>query len=525
MNSSLVRRQTVADLLRRTAGRLPNKTAVICGDVRWTYREFDAICDRLSGSLGEMGLQVGDRVAILARNSHAFVAMRFAIARAGGVLVPVNFMLKPEEMAHILRHSEARILCTDSELAAQACAAAALGTQIEQFVWLPGEVPSQPAEGMQVFNDLAQGPAQVPQDEPVIEGSTLAQILYTSGTESLPKGAMLTHEAVVAQYVSCIVAGEYATADTMLHAMPLFHCAQLDTFFGPCVYNGVTNIITASPAPESVIPKIAQHGVTALFAPPTVWISLMRSPLFEQFDLSSLAKCYYGASIMPVAVLQEMQRRLPRVRFWNFYGQTEIAPTATVLGPEDQIRKAGSAGRPVLNVETRIVDDAGNPLPAGVMGEIVHRSPQLLSGYFKDEARTAEAFAGGWFHSGDLGVMDDEGFLTVVDRKKDMIKTGGENVASREVEETIYRHPAVSEVAVVGLSDPVWIEAVTAIVVVKSGHSLDEATLIAHCRGSLAGFKTPKRVIFADGLPRNPSGKILKRDLRLQHERPAPAAA
>ncbi len=525
MNASLVRRQTVADLLRRTASRLPNKMAVICGDVRWTYREYDAVCDRLSGSLREMGLQAGDRVAVLARNSHAFVAMRFAIARAGGVLVPVNFMLKSEEMAYILRHSEARILCTDSELAAQACAAAALDTRIEQFIWLPGEAPSQPVDGMLVFDALCRDPARSSQDEPAIDGGALAQILYTSGTESLPKGAMLTHEAVIAQYVSCIVAGEYATADTMLHAMPLFHCAQLDTFFGPCVYNGVTNIITASPAPESVIPKIAKHGVTALFAPPTVWISLMRSPLFEQFDLGSLAKCYYGASIMPVAVLQEMQRRLPRVRFWNFYGQTEIAPTATVLGPEDQIRKAGSAGRPVLNVETRIVDDAGHPLPAGVMGEIVHRSPQLLSGYFRDEGRTAEAFAGGWFHSGDLGVMDDEGFLTVVDRKKDMIKTGGENVASREVEETIYRHPAVSEVAVVGLSDPVWIEAVTAIVVVKEGHSLDEAALIAHCRGLLAGFKTPKRVIFAKGLPRNPSGKILKRDLRLQHEPPASATA
>ena len=221
---------------------------------------------------------------------------------------------------------------------------------------------------------------------------------------------------------------------------------------------------------------------------------------------------------MPVAVLREMQERLPGVRFWNFYGQTEIAPTATVLLPEDQLRKAGSAGRAVLNVETRIVDDDGKDVPAGVMGEIVHRSPQLLSGYFRDEQKTSEAFAGGWFHSGDLGIMDEEGYLTVVDRKKDMIKTGGENVASREVEEAIYRHPAVSEVAVVGLSDPVWIEAVTAIVVIKQAHRLDQATLIAHCKEHIAGFKTPKRVFFIDALPRNPSGKILKRDLRKLYE-------
>lgn len=525
MNVSHARRQTIADLLRRTAARQPEKPAVICGDTRWTYREFDAVCDRLCQALRGMGVGVGAKIAILARNSHAFVAMRFAIARAGAVLVPVNFMLKPQEVAYILRHSEAQILCTDSELAAQARAAAALDTRIGPFIWLPGEQPSSPVDGMLNFDELVAAAPQGMHGEPGIDGSMLAQILYTSGTESLPKGAMLTHDAVIAQYVSCIVAGDYTSADTMLHAMPLFHCAQLDTFFGPCVYSGATNVITASPAPESVIPKLAHHGVTSLFAPPTVWISLMRSPLFAQADLGSLAKCYYGASIMPVAVLQELQSRLTKVRFWNFYGQTEIAPTATVLGPGDQIRKAGSAGRPVLNVETRIVDDAGNPLPAGAMGEIVHRSPQLLSGYLRDEARTAEAFAGGWFHSGDLGLMDEEGFLTVVDRKKDMIKTGGENVASREVEEAIYRHPAVSEVAVVGLSDPVWIEAVTAIVVVKSGHTLDEAALIAHCRASLAGFKTPKRVIFADGLPRNPSGKILKRDLRLQHEQAIPVNA
>ncbi|MDB5999701.1 MAG: AMP-dependent synthetase and ligase [Rhizobacter sp.] len=514
---SNARRQTLADLLRRTARRLPRKTAVVCGSTRWTYEEFDDVCERVCRSLRERGVGVGDKVAVLARNSHAFVAMRFAIARAGAVLVPINFMLKAEEVAYILRHSQARLLCTDSGLAEQALAAAAQDTSIEQCIWLPSEAASQPVAGMLSFETLLQ-PRGAALPEPELQGSMLAQILYTSGTESLPKGAMLSHDAVISQYVSCLVAGQYATHDVMLHAMPLFHCAQLDVFFGPSVYHGLTNVITAQPSPDSVLPKIAEHGVTALFAPPTVWISLLRSPLFDTTPLTTLAKCYYGASIMPVAVLQELQQRLPGARLWNFYGQTEIAPTATVLQPEDQIRKAGSAGQAALNVETCIVDDDGREVPAGTVGEIVHRSPQLLSGYYRDEVRTAEAFAGGWFHSGDLGVMDDEGYLTVVDRKKDMIKTGGENVASREVEEALYRHPAVSEVAVVGLRHAVWIEAVTAIVVVKAGHSVDEAALIAHCKESLAGFKTPKRVIFTDGLPRNPSGKILKRELRTLHE-------
>jgi fatty-acyl-CoA synthase len=221
---------------------------------------------------------------------------------------------------------------------------------------------------------------------------------------------------------------------------------------------------------------------------------------------------------MPVEVLKEMQRRLPGVRLWNFYGQTEIAPLATVLKPEDQLRKAGSAGKPVLNVETRVVDDAMYDVAPGAVGEIVHRSPQLLAGYFNDAEKTAAAFAGGWFHSGDLATVDEEGYITVVDRKKDMIKSGGENVASREVEETIYRHPAVSEVAVIGLADPYWIEAVTAVVVVKAGQSLDEAALIAHCRQHMAHFKVPKRVVFTDALPKNPSGKLLKRELRKRYE-------
>ena len=261
---------------------------------------------------------------------------------------------------------------------------------------------------------------------------------------------------------------------------------------------------------------IAKHRISQFFAPPTVWIALLRSPLFDTHDRSSLRKGYYGASIMPVAVMRELIERLPQMRLWNFYGQTEIAPLATVLKPEDQLRKPGSAGRPALNVETRVVDDRMNDVAPGAIGEIVHRSPQLLLGYFHDDERTAAAFEGGWFHSGDLATVDDEGYISVVDRKKDMIKTGGENVASREVEEALYRMPGISEVAVVGLPHPRWIEAVTAVVVRKPDAAIDEAGTIAHCASQLAQFKTPKAVIFVDALPKNPSGKLLKRELRLR---------
>jgi fatty-acyl-CoA synthase len=509
-------RHTLGDILRRTAARLPHKTAIVCGDVRWTYAEFDRLCNRLANGLAGIGVRGGERVAILSRNSHAFAAARFALARLGAVLVPINFMLNADEAAYILRHAGARVLCVGPDMVELGKAAAHLDTSVEQMVWLPGEDPASPPADMLGFDALLSENDAAPPVE--LDAGMLLQIIYTSGTESLPKGAMLTHDAVLWEYVSCVVEGEIAETDLLVHALPLYHCAQLDVFLGPGVYVGATNVITGKPVPDNILGLLAKHKANSFFAPPSIWIALLRSPQFDATDLTALAKGYYGAAIMPVEVLKEIARRLPKIRLWNFYGQTEIAPLATVLKPEDQLRKAGSAGRAVLNVETRVVDDEMRDVEVGAIGEIVHRSPQLLSGYFHDEERTAAAFAGGWFHSGDLAVIDDEGYITVVDRKKDMIKTGGENVASREVEETVYRLSQVSEVAVIGLPHPYWIEAVTAVIVVKPGQSLSEEDVLAHCRAQMAHFKVPKKVVFTDTLPKNPSGKLLKRELRTRYE-------
>ena len=367
---------------------------------------------------------------------------------------------------------------------------------------------------MHPFDALAACTETLP--EPQLRSDGLAQIVYTSGTESSPKGAMLSHDAVLWQYVSCCINAEIAEGDRALHALPLYHCAQLDAFFGPAIYVGSTNVITGKPTPEHLLDLLERCDINSFFAPPTVWIALLRSPLLDPAKLQHLAKGYYGASIMPVEVLKELAARLPKVRLWNLYGQTEIAPLATLLGPEDQLRKPGSCGKAVINVETRVVNDAMQDVAPGEIGEIVHRSPHLMLGYLNDPEKTAAAFSGDWFHSGDLATRDEEGYITVVDRKKDMIKTGGENVASREVEETIYRLAAVSEVAVIGLPDAKWVEAVTAVIVVKADHSLDEAQVIAHCHAHMAGFKVPKRVVMVSALPKNPSGKVLKRELRVQ---------
>jgi fatty-acyl-CoA synthase len=513
MNGAL-RRQTLGDLLRRSRLRTPNKLALRCGKIAWTYAEFDAICDRLAAGFAATGVAQGDRVAIIARNSHAFAAVRFALARLGAVLVPINFMLNAEEARFILEHSGATLLCVDSAFAALG-AQAKTGTAVRSMVWLPGEEPSDSVAGLVTFDSLLGHGAAPP--ERAFSGGDLAQIIYTSGTESRPKGAMLTHDAVIAEYVTCLVDAEIAEHDVVLHALPLYHCAQLDVFFGPAIYVGASSVITGKPTPENLLGLMAAQHITSFFAPPTVWIGLLRATAFDATDLSALAKGYYGASIMPVTVLKEMQQRLPKVRLWNLYGQTEIAPVATVLKPEDQLRKAGSAGKAALNIETRVVDDAMRDVAPGEVGEIVHRSPQLLLGYYHDDERTRAAFDGGWFHSGDLATIDSEGYITVVDRKKDMIKTGGENVASREVEEAIYRLEGVSEVAVIGLPHPTWVEAVTAVIVTKAGYKLDEAAVVAHCNQQLARFKVPKRVVFVDALPKNPSGKLLKRELRLAY--------
>lgn len=437
MTISALHRQTVGDLLRRSARRLPNKPAVICGAVHWSYYEFDRICNRLANGLSDRGVECGDRVAVLSRNSHAFAALRYALARLGAVIVPINFMLNAEEAHYILKHSGATHLAMGADMV-ELGRAAARDTAIRQMFWLPGEDPgTEPAP-----DDLIQFDALLSEDptEPSAEISTdsLLQIIYTSGTESLPKGALLTHGAVMWQYTACLVDASIAETDLMVHALPLYHCAQLDAFLGPAVMVGATNIITDKPNAQNILHLIEKHQATSFFAPPSIWIAMMRSEAFAPAGLGQLAKGYYGASIMPVEVLRELADFLPGLQLWNLYGQTEIAPVATVLKPHEQMSRAGSAGRASLNVETRVVNEEMEDVRPGEVGEIVHRSPQLLTGYYNDPARTAEAFKGGWFHSGDLATIDDDGYITVVDRKKDMIKTGGENVASRDVEEAIY---------------------------------------------------------------------------------------
>ena len=511
---AVARSQTVGDIPRRTAARLPDKLAIVDGPVRLTFADLDRATDATAAALDALGLVKGDRLAVLSHNCWQFPVLSFATARLGVILVPINFMLGPDEIAFILEHSGAAAFVVEEAL---------LPTAVASMELLASPVPTtavirtsdQPIPaGWHDVEAWAKSGVRPP--TVLIADDDPLRLMYTSGTESRPKGVLLSSRSLMWQFVSCIIDGGMSADDVDLHTLPLYHCAQLDCFLGPDVYLGATSVLLPGPAPAAVLRTMQDERVTKFFAPPTVWISLLRSPDFGTSDLSRLRKGYYGASAMPVEVLREIQISLPSLQLWNFYGQTEMAPLATILGPREQVSFAGSAGHPACNVETQIVDDDDAPVPPLTVGEIVHRSPQATLGYYKDPEKTAQSFRNGWFHTGDLGYFDEVGHLYVVDRKKDMIKTGGENVASREVEEAIYLLDGVAEVAVFSVPHPVWVEAVTAVVVAKPGADLTADGVIAHTRTVLAGFKTPKAVAIVDSLPKNPSGKILKRELRVQ---------
>ncbi|MEV7815093.1 acyl-CoA synthetase [Streptomyces flaveolus] len=486
---------TVDGVLRRSARRTPARIAVEYADRTWTYEELDEAVSRAAGVLLGQGLAPGDRVGSYGHNSDAYLIGFLACARAGLVHVPVNHNLTGDDLAYIVRQSGSSLVLTDPGLADR----------------LPGDVRTLPLRDTDdaLLARLATTP---PYDGPEPRTEDLVQLLYTSGTTALPKGAMMTHRALVHEYLSAITALDLSAGDRPAHSLPLYHSAQLHVFLLPYLAVGATNLILDAPDGDRLFDLIEAGRVDSLFAPPTVWIGLAGRPDFTTRDLSGLRKAYYGASIMPVPVLERLRERLPELGFYNCFGQSEIGPLATVLATHEHQGRMDSCGRPVLFVDARVVDEDGKDVPAGAPGEIVYRSPQLCEGYWDKPEETAEAFRDGWFHSGDLAVRDAEGYFTIVDRVKDVINSGGVLVASRQVEDALYTHEAVAEAAVIGLPDERWIEAVTAVVVPRG--EVAEEELIAHVRARLAPFKAPKRVVFVGELPRNASGKILKRELR-----------
>ncbi|MGW7196325.1 acyl-CoA synthetase [Streptomyces chryseus] len=489
-----VRSSTVDGIVRRSARRTPDRTALRYADRSWTYAGLDAAVSTAAAELVAHGLEDGDRVAAYGHNSDAYLITFLACARAGLVHVPVNQHLTGDDLTYILEDSGSALVLADPALADR----------------LPRGVPVRPlrdAEGSLLGALGTPRPFDADRD-----ARDIVQLLYTSGTTALPKGAMMTHRALVHEYVSAITALDLKESDRPVHSLPLYHSAQTHVFLLPYLAVGAENTVIDAPDAETIFDLVEAGRADSLFAPPTVWIGLSQHPGFATRDLGGLRKAYYGASVMPVPVLERLRGRLPALAFYNCFGQSEIGPLATVLGPDEHEGRMDSCGRPVLFVEAKVVDEDGAEVPDGTAGEIVYRSPQLCEGYWNKPAETRDAFRDGWFRSGDLATRDSEGYFTIVDRVKDVINSGGVLVASRQVEDALYTHPGVAEAAVVGLPDARWIEAVTAVVVPRG--EVSEAELLAHAREKLAHFKAPKRVVLVDALPRNASGKILKRELR-----------
>ncbi|HZK18233.1 MAG TPA: fatty acyl-CoA synthetase [Clostridia bacterium] len=510
-----VNRWVIADMVRRSAYRYPDRPALIYNDLTLTYAQLEEACNRFANGLLDLGIKKYDRVAILAHNTVHHVIAWLGTIKAGGVYLAINYLLQGKDIAYCINHSESKVFIVEDALYGLVGDVLSDMPTVKTFIWSDqGKGESAPEDFVGFDAWCNKYPADEPDVELNIEDPV--QLAYTSGTETLPKGVLLNNQSLLAEYTSAIIDGRYDSEDINLNALPIYHAAQRDVFLNPGLMMGMTNVLQLQAAPGEILENIEKYKVTMFFAAPTVWIGLLRHPDFDKYDLSSLVKGYYGASTMPVEVLKELQRRLPNCQsFYNIYGQTELSPSHTILKTEYSLEKPASVGQGELNMETRIEDDDGNPITeAGVPGEICGRGPHAMMFYYKDPDKTDETLVNGWLHSGDIGILDEDNFVTVVDRKKDMVLTGGENVPSREVEEVIYLDTRVSEVAVVGLPHERWVEGVTAFVVIKPGEEIKEEEIVELCSEHLARFKVPKGVIFVEEIPKSPSGKILKRNLR-----------
>ncbi len=503
----LARQLVIGEVLARQARRIPDRIALVDGDLRYTYLELNRRVNKLASALARKGVARGDKVALLMFNCSQMVECYFALAKLGVVAVPVNFRLAGQEMVYILNHSQSRMLVFDGLYNRTIKEIRDRIPGVEDLVTLDKD----PEEGFIGYEDLLSEGSEEEPMVPVYDDDD-AYIMYTSGTTGRPKGAVLTHKNKMMCCFNGIIEIGLKPTDVYICVPPIFHTAALFAVLMH-VLLGVKIVLVKIFNPADVAETIAREGGTVIFLVPAMWQMILQVPGAAE-KLAGLRIGITGAAIMPLPLKQYVSKTLPNMGLYDALGQTEMSPVTTVLKAEDFLRKPDSVGRPVFNVEIRVVDDAGNDVPVGEVGEITYRGPTMMKEYYRDPSATAEAIVDGWFHSGDLVRLDDEGFVYVVDRKKDMVITGGENVYPAEVEEVLYRHEKVQEAAVIGVPDEKWGERVHAVVVPKPGESLTAEEIIEWCSGRLAGYKKPRSVEFTDALPRNAAGKVLKTRLR-----------
>jgi len=500
-------------ILKGNADKYPDKECIIGSGRRLTYRQLFERANSLAQTLKEFGLGRGDIVGILLYNCCEYIEITFAINQIGAIWLPLNFRLASEEFQYILENAEARALITEPEFVPVISSLGGNLPELKDMLVLGSGVP----DGWHSYEDLLERNLGARPPHAEVGEDDLHRLMYTSGTTAHPKGVMLTYGNLYWKNIGHLLTFGITDTDRTLVVGPLYHVGGMDLTGTGTLYAGGSLVILKKFDPVEVLRAIDDENVTNLWLSPAMTIMLFNEPSFDQYDVSSVRFIIDGGEKMPATLIKEFKNRFPNAWFADAYGLTETVSGDTFLAKDRMLNKLGSVGKPVPHLHVRVVDDDDRDVPADELGEICLKGPKVFKGYWKNPEATAEALRGGWFHTGDIGALDEDGYLYIIDRKKDMIISGGENIASPEVERVIYELPAVLEAAVVGIPHPKWLEVPKAYVVLKPGETLNAEKITQHCIEKMAKFKVPKEIEFIDLLPRNPSGKVLKRELRSMH--------
>jgi acyl-CoA synthetase (AMP-forming)/AMP-acid ligase II len=512
------------DLIRKYAFRTPNKKATHFEGRDFTWAEFRDRIQGIGKALVDLGLKPGDRVAYLGQNSHWLVEMYYAPCTVGGILVPLNYRLSEEEMAEVIADCTPEILVVDRHFIDRAAALMARCPSLRHLIFADWDstAPGLP-DATLCYDALIAAAGPVTDDafdDRASRSDDTMIIFYTSGTTGVPKGVMLSHSNLLVNATGSGHLYGYRETDVLLLSGPLFHLGTGSRVYTAVAY-GTTMVIQPRFEVEETMQIIQDQRITTMTLVPTMLRMIMDHPRFSDFDFSSIRCLTYGAAPMPLSLMERAIEAIPGVTFCQGYGMTETSPVLSVLTPEDHvpgnpmIGKLGSVGRPMIYSDLRIVDENDQPVPVGQPGEIILRGPQVMNGYWNRPEETAQAMRGGFYHTGDAGYLDEDGYLTLVGRTKEMIISGGENVYPIETENALSKHPAVAQAAVIGIPHEKWGEMVHAVVALHEGQSAEEHDLIAFCRSRIADFKSPRGVTIWDGaLPLSPTNKIDKKTIR-----------
>lgn len=507
---------TMGDIIRRSADKFPGKNALILGEQQLTYEGLNARVNCLADSLMKMGVKRGERIAVVLHNCFEFYEIYYAAAKCGAIFVPINNLLKAEELKQIINYIEPRVLFFDPDFHQVAVA------KKSQMKSIAHEIALRCSSGnsyVQYEELMENGNPKEP--DATVNDDDVMSIFLTSGTTGIPKGAMRTHRHVFINSLVGAIECNLQSHDRAVILFPFYHVSWEDNMRHVLMGNTIVIKAEGSFDPKDVLVVLSEMRITTCQFVPTMINALMCEESNEGLDLSQLRLMVYAASPMPVELLKRAMERF-RCGFMQMYGQTETGPITTVLKPEDhilegtegQMARLASAGRPALHYEVKIVDEDGNDVARGGVGEIVVRSESMTVGYWRLPEETSKTIKNGWLHTGDFGRMDHEGYVFIIDRKNDLIISGGKNIYPREIEEVLYKHEAILEAAVIGVPDNYWGESVKALVVLKDKRHLTEEEIVQFCRTNLANYKKPRSVEFRLELPKSPVGKILKRVIR-----------